>query len=252
MRDPSPNPVPARDLAETIRLVERHLEGLRESGVRRLVPDSRPAGGAVRLAEIARRIETCRRCPLHRSRTRTVPGQGRPDPEILFIGEGPGREEDAQGLAFVGRAGELLTRLIRRMGLEREDVFIANVVKCRPTEGGQGAKDRPPDSAESGACLPFLREQIEALRPRVIVTLGNIPLEALTGRRGITKLRGRWLSLGSIDLMPTYHPSYLLRAGGEDKSRWWEVWDDMREVLRRLGRPVPPGPARKPARDAGS
>lgn len=262
-------------LAKTVETVEAHLKALRETDPRPLVlgrqdltelaepprparaPAARPpapertpppAAGAddpaAALAALAERIRTCTLCPLHRTRTRTVPGQGAPRPDLLFVGEGPGAEEDQQGLAFVGRAGALLTRLIERMGFTREQVHIANVVKCRPTEAGEGRKDRPPEPAEMEACLPYLREQIRILRPRVIVALGNVAVEALTGRRGITKLRGQWMSFESVDLMPTYHPSFLLRGGGDEKARYWEVWDDMTEVLRRLNRPVPEIPGR--------
>lgn len=200
-----------------------------------------PEGGeaAVRLADIAREIAECGRCPLHRTRTKTVPGQGCPHPEILFVGEGPGQEEDRQGLAFVGRAGALLTRMIQAMGLTRDDVFIANIVKCRPTVDGAGLRDRPPTPEEMAACLPYLRAQIAALRPRVIVTLGAVALEGLLGLKGITRQRGQWRAYEGIPLMPTYHPSYLLRGGGEDTARYWEVWDDLVAVLDRLGRKPP-------------
>lgn len=257
-------------LAKTVKTVEAHLLALRETDPRPILldrqdllalagsagpartPATRPAASgkgtstpsgtddpSAALAAITERIRACTRCPLHRTRTRAVPGQGSSQPELLFVGEGPGAEEDQQGLAFVGRAGALLTRLIERMGFTREQVHIANIVKCRPTEHGEGRKDRPPEPAEVEACLPYLREQIRILRPRVIVALGNVAVEALTGRRGITKLRGQWMSFESVDLMPTYHPSFLLRGGGDEKARYWEVWDDMGQVLRRLNRPVP-------------
>lgn len=192
-----------------------------------------------RLQEIAAEIAECRRCPLHRTRTKTVPGQGNPRPEILFVGEGPGQDEDRQGLAFVGRAGALLTRMIVAMGLDREQVFIANVVKCRATENYEMIKDRPPTLDEMRACLPYLRAQIAVLRPRVIVTLGNAALEGLTGLKGITRLRGQWREYEGVPLMPTYHPSFLLRGGGDDTARYWEVWDDLCAVLRFLGREPP-------------
>jgi len=206
----------------------------------------RPSPSTVQLSEIAARIAVCTRCPLQSTRTKTVPGQGHPQPELLFIGEGPGSEEDQQGLAFVGRSGALLTRLIERMGLARDQVFIANMVKCRPTEKGEGRKDRPPAPEEIEACLPYLRQQIAVLRPKVIISLGNVALEGLTGLKGITRLRGKWLKFETTDLMPTYHPSFLLRGGGDDKARYWEVWDDMCEVLRRISRPVPEIHTRRP------
>lgn len=192
-----------------------------------------------RLAAIAEEVAVCRRCPLHRTRTRTVPGQGHPCPELMFVGEGPGYEEDRQGLAFVGPAGQLLTRLIRRMGFSREEVFIANIVKCRPTEGGEGRRDRPPSDEEMRACLPYLERQLELLRPNVLVCLGGTAVAGLLGLKGITRLRGTWHEYRGIPVMPTYHPSYLLRSGGDEKARYWEVWSDMCQVLERLGRPVP-------------
>ncbi len=201
--------------------------------------DGAAADPAADLAAVAAEIAGCTLCGLHRTRTRTVPGQGHARPELLFVGEGPGRDEDRQGLAFVGRAGQLLTRILHAMGLERDEVFIANIVKCRPTQDGAGQRDRPPTDGEMAVCLPYLKRQIAILRPRVIVTLGNTALRGLFGLTGITKLRGRWLTYEGIDTMPTYHPSFLLRGGGEGADRYWEVWDDMAGVLRRLGREPP-------------
>jgi DNA polymerase len=187
------------------------------------------------LAEIAARIAVCKKCRLSQSRTRTVPGQGTPRPEIMFVGEGPGEDEDLQGLAFVGRAGQLLTRMIIRMGLTRDQVFIANIVKCRPPD------NRTPAPDEMVACLPYLREQVAELKPKVIVCLGATAVKGLLNNQlGITKLRGHWQRYEGIEVMPTYHPSYLLRGGGEDKARWWEVWEDLVAVLKKVGREVPP------------
>lgn len=206
-------------------------------------PADRAGGG---LEDIAARIAGCTRCPLHRTRNRTVPGQGHPHPELLFVGEGPGADEDREGLAFIGRAGQLLTRLILRMGLTRETVFIANVVKCRPTENYEMQRDRAPTEEEMRTCLPYLVEQIAALRPNVIVCLGGTATLGLLGLKGITRLRGQWHEFQGIPAMPTYHPSYLLRGGGDEKARYWEVWEDMLQVLAKLGRPAPE--VRKPPR----
>jgi len=195
---------------------------------------------ATALGHLTERIAVCTACPLHRTRTRTVPGQGSTHPDILFIGEGPGGEEDRQGIPFVGRSGALLTRLITRMGYTREEVFIGNIVKCRPTVDMAMQKDRAPSADEIAACLPYLKEQVALLQPKVIVTLGNVALEGLFGIKGITRLRGEWLEFEGIPTMPTYHPSYLLRQGGEDKKAFWEVWEDMVQVLDRLGRKPPP------------
>ena len=187
------------------------------------------------LAEIAARIAVCQNCVLGKTRKNTVPGQGNPQPEIMFVGEGPGEDEDLQGLAFVGRAGQLLTRMIIRMGLTREQVFIANIVKCRPPG------NRAPLPDEMGACLPFLREQVAILKPKVIVCLGGTAVKGLLNNQlGITRLRGQWQKYQGVDVMPTYHPSYLLRGGGEDKARWWEVWEDLVAVLKKIGREPPP------------
>lgn len=182
------------------------------------------------LKAMAAAIAACTKCPLHQQRTKTVPGQGNSKPEIIFIGEAPGEEEDRQGLAFVGRAGQLLTRLITRMGYKREDVFIANIVKCRPPN------NRKPLPEEMSACLPYLEEQISILKPKVIVILGATALEALFVLEAkITKMRGRWLEYKGIPTMPTFHPSYLLR----NQSAMWDVWNDMQVVLKHLGRAVP-------------
>lgn len=182
------------------------------------------------LEAIARKISTCRLCPLHKTRTRTVPGQGAAHPEILFIGEGPGADEDQQGLAFVGRAGKLLTRMIEAMGLERDAVWIGNIVKCRPPD------NRAPTAEEMAACLPYLRQQITLLKPRVIVCLGATAVKGLFGTTpGITKIRGHWMTFEDIDTMPTFHPAYLLRNPPAKR----EVWDDLKTVLKKLNRPVP-------------
>lgn len=206
------------------------------------------ADAAAQLEALAREVRVCTLCPLHKTRGHGVPGQGCPRPDIVFIGEGPGSEEDRQGLAFVGPAGQILTRLITRMGFTREQVFIANIVKCRPTVDGAGQRDRPPTEEEMAACLPYLRRQLAILKPRVIVSLGNTAIKGLLGLSGITRLHGQWLEYDGIPLMPTYHPSYLLRNGGmvPTNRSLWEVWDDMQKVLVKLGRPVPPAAGKRP------
>jgi len=185
------------------------------------------------LKSIADKIASCAKCSLHEKRTKTVPGQGNNSPEILFIGEGPGEDEDLQGLAFVGRAGQLLTRLILRMGFTRDEVFIANIVKCRPPN------NRKPLPEEMNACRPYLERQIAVLRPKVIVLLGASALEGLIPSeapgRTISRVRGKWLEYGGIPAMPTFHPSYLLR----NQSAMWDVWNDMQAVLKHLGRVAP-------------
>lgn len=183
------------------------------------------------LAEITRAVAACQKCALHETRIRTVPGQGSGAPEILFVGEAPGADEDQQGLAFVGPAGQLLTRMIEAMGYTREQVFIANILKCRPPD------NRTPLPDEMATCLPYLKGQIALLRPKVIVALGATATRGLLGlTEGITRLRGKWLAFEGIPLMPTFHPSYLLRTPSAKR----DAWQDLQAVLKRLGRTAPP------------
>lgn len=196
---------------------------------------------------LAERIASCRQCPLHAWRTKTVPGAGCANPDVLFIGEGPGKDEDAQGIPFVGRSGEMLTRMIIKMGYTRDTVFIGNIVKCRPTVNDEGTRDRPPTPEEMEGCLPYLKKQIALLKPGVLVLLGNTALQGLFGYKGITKYRGKWLEYEGIPAMPTYHPSYLLRNGGGNSKPFWEVWEDLCAVLKKLGKELPEPGRVKPA-----
>ena len=184
------------------------------------------------LEAIRAEMGECTRCKLHRGRTHIVFGEGNPKAEILFVGEGPGAEEDLQARPFVGRAGQLLTRIIEDgMKLRREDVYIANIVKCRPPG------NRDPERDEVEACSPFLLRQIRAIGPRVIVALGRPATSTLLGRPvQITRVRGAWQEFHGIALMPTYHPAFVLRQYTERTRR--EVWQDMKQVLERIGRPV--------------
>lgn len=184
---------------------------------------------AVLLGEIRSELGECARCRLHEGRTHVVFGVGDPAARLMFIGEGPGADEDAQGEPFVGRAGQKLNEMIRAIGLEREKVYIANVVKCRPPD------NRDPKPDEIATCSPFLVEQIEAIRPRVIVTLGSPATKTLLGTKvGITKLRGTWQSYRGIPVMPTFHPAYLLRAYTPTNRRL--VWDDLKAARARMDR----------------
>lgn len=191
------------------------------------------------LEELAHAAERCQLCRLATTRKLVVFGEGNPRARLMLIGEGPGKEEDATGRPFVGRAGQLLTRFVENgLKMKREDVYITNVVKCRATVDGLGARDRPPSPDEVAACAPYLRQQIALVQPEAIVTLGNPATRFLLGRsEGITRLRGRWQSYGSISVMPTYHPSFLLRNGGDGgNSRYKrEVFNDMEQVIARLG-----------------
>lgn len=166
-------------------------------------------------------------------------GEGNPNAEIMFIGEGPGATEDATGRPFVGKAGELLTRLIERyMGLRRADVYIANIVKCRPSVDLKMQKDRPPDKEEVETCSPYLLKQISIIQPKIIVALGNPATKFLLNtKEGITTLRGKWFEFRNIPLMPTYHPSYILRNGGENSQVQKEICSDLDLVMEKLGIP---------------
>ena len=170
----------------------------------------------------------CTQCRLAGTRTNVVFGVGNPNADLMFVGEAPGRDEDLQGEPFVGRAGQLLTDIIKAMKLTREQVYIANVIKCRPPE------NRNPEADELDACRPFIRRQVELIKPRVIVTLGRFGLQSLTEKSyGITAVRGQWLDYNGIKLMPTYHPAYLLRNPAAKK----DVWADMKKVMAELGIP---------------
>lgn len=181
-------------------------------------------------AALEERVRACRRCPLARLRTNAVPGEGNRRAELMFIGEAPGADEDAQGRPFVGRAGKLLRRIIAAMKFREDEVYITNLVKCRPPD------NRNPGRDEVEACHPFLTEQIRLIRPRVIVTLGKVPTDFFVpSRLGISALRGTFVEHAGIPVMPTFHPSYLVRNEG-NKAIKKLVWDDMQRVMALLGR----------------
>ncbi len=183
------------------------------------------------LKQIHARANACTKCgELARCRTNVVFGVGNPASEIMFIGEAPGRDEDIKGEPFVGRAGQLLSKIIQAMGYERSDVYIANVLKCRPPE------NRTPVPEEIQNCLPYLLSQIELIQPKVIVALGAVALRALLDvHLGITKMRGNWYNFRGIPIMPTFHPAYLLRNPNAKR----DVWQDMQDVLAKLGKKPP-------------
>ncbi len=177
------------------------------------------------LRQLKEEIGDCKRCKLSRQRKNIVFGEGNPEAPLMFIGEAPGAEEDIQGRPFVGEAGQLLTRLINKMGFKREDVYIANIVKCRPPF------NRDPEEDEIRTCFPFLKRQIEIISPIIIVSLGRISAwTLLRTKTPITRLRGRFYEYERRPLMPTFHPAYLLR-NPKDK---WLVWSDMHQVLEKL------------------
>ena len=178
------------------------------------------------LERIREFIGECTRCRLHKQRSNIVFGVGNPKAELVFVGEGPGHDEDVQGIPFVGRAGKLLTQMIEAMGLRRDDVYICNVIKCRPPE------NRTPEKDEISTCSPFLLRQLDAIHPKVIVCLGSIAAQNLLGAsQSISRSRGQWFDYRGARLMPTYHPAYLLR----NPAAKGEVWDDLKKVMAYLG-----------------
>lgn len=195
-------------------------------------------GSAQRLAALQMPVLACRKCAhLARSRKQVVFGVGNPDAELMFVGEAPGEDEDRQGEPFVGKAGQLLTKIIETMGFRRDDVYIANVLKCRPDMPAGASGNRKPRLDEMQTCLPYLREQIGIIQPRILVALGGTAMEGLLGEiQPMARLRGRWHSFQDIPLMATYHPAYLLRNQALGEKR--KVWEDMLLVLERLGRPI--------------
>ncbi len=178
------------------------------------------------LDEVRRELGECTRCKLCNGRTQIVFGSGNPRAELVFVGEGPGEEEDKQGIPFVGAAGQLLTKMIEAMKFSRDTVYICNVVKCRPPG------NRNPEPEEIQSCEPFLRAQLRVIKPKVIVALGKFAAQTLLREdTAITRLRGQWRKYEGIDLMPTFHPAYLLRSPDEKK----KAWMDLQEVMKRLG-----------------
>lgn len=197
-----------------------------------------PEVKAAAFAELRERALACVKCPrLAAARKNVVFGVGSPEAELMFIGEAPGADEDDQGEPFVGRAGQLLTKIIQAMGLTRDTVYIGNILKCRPDTPGQAAGNRKPTAEEMNTCIPYLHEQIDLIRPKVIVALGATAVEGLLGKTiGITRLRGTWKTYRGIPLMPTYHPAYLLRNQAPSEKR--RVWEDMLQVMEKLGLPI--------------
>jgi DNA polymerase len=188
-------------------------------------PAAERSGAEISLEPVRAELGDCRRCPLGALRHRLVFGEGNPRAELVFVGEAPGADEDAQGRPFVGRAGQLLTKIIAAMGLKREDVYICNILKCRPP----GNRNPLPD--EIAACEPFLIRQLEAIRPRVICALGSFAAHTLLKSEApISVLRGRFHRYQGIPLMPTYHPAYLLRNPGAKK----QVWEDVQAIMKLL------------------
>ncbi len=214
-----------------------------EPGTKRQVlsPESLilPGAGKAEQMEHLRQIAlACARCEaLAATRAHVVVGVGNLDADLMFVGEAPGADEDRQGEPFVGRAGQLLTKMIETMGLSRADVYIGNVLKCRPDMPKGSTGNRQPTETEMGTCLPYLQAQIAIIRPKVIVTLGGTAIQGLLKLEGgVSWHRGRWRQYGDIPVMPTYHPAYLLRNGSIETKR--KVWEDLLAVMERLGMPI--------------
>jgi DNA polymerase len=225
------------EVDETLKQVREYLEFQIDSGLRHVLSaavteESRDSG----LEAIRKEMGDCRRCRLCEARTNIVFGEGDPDARLMFIGEGPGRDEDAAGRPFVGRAGQLLTKMIAAMGLDRSNVYIANIVKCRPP------KNRDPEEDEVQECIGFLHAQIEAIQPEAIITLGKVALKALFGLKGpMGSFRGKFHELNGIPVMPTFHPSFLLRQGPDDRKYKGLAWDDLKQVMSLLNLPLTRG-----------
>ena len=221
---------PAEEAAEVLAAARAALGELVEEGVDRIQATAEAAKPAVEsptLEAVRAELGECTRCGLSEGRTQIVFGDGNPDADLLFVGEGPGEQEDLRGLPFVGRAGELLTRMIEKgLGIQRSEVYICNIVKCRPPG------NRTPQAREVTACRPFLDGQIDAVQPRVIVTLGKPASSLLLGRDiAITRVRGTWHEYRGIPVMPTFHPAFVLRQYTEQNRRL--VWEDLKAALDR-------------------
>jgi DNA polymerase len=235
----SPTPPPTKPVAPKPALAQTlslPLPGETPTPV--AAPALSPEAKAAAFAELRQRALACVRCPnLASARKNVVFGVGDINAQLMFIGEAPGADEDDQGEPFVGKAGQLLSKIIQAMGLTRGSVYIGNILKCRPDTPGQASGNRKPTPEEMQTCIPYLHEQIDLIRPRVIVALGGTAVEGLLGKTiGITKLRGQWRTYRGIPLMPTYHPAYLLRNQAPSEKR--RVWEDMLQVMGRLGLPI--------------
>jgi uracil-DNA glycosylase len=231
----APYPTASSASLDKLKTVRTHAARANEEAlqVRCPEPATDVAFDAVREAALV-----CVKCPhLAKTRTQVVFGVGNPQAELMFVGEAPGADEDAQGEPFVGRAGQLLTKIVQAMGFRREDVYIANVLKCRPDMPPGASGNRKPTPEEMSTCLPWLERQIDLIKPRVMVALGATAVEGLLGATApVSKVRGRWLNFRGIPVMATYHPAYLLRNQSIYEKR--KVWEDMLQVLERLGRPI--------------
>ena len=225
-----PAPVPAPVSAPTANSAKTKEGVSAVSPENTLKPGKRPELDKMAMDELVATVAECTLCELHKTRLNTVFGDGNRKPELMFIGDGPGQDEDERGLPFVGNAGQLLTKMINAMQFTREEVYLANIVKCRPPD------NRNPSDEEAEKCLPYLNRQIDIISPKVIVLLGAVPLKYLLGLTGITKIRGTWYEYRGIKIMPTLHPAYLLRNPAAKK----EAWEDLQKVMKFFGKKPAP------------
>ena len=223
-----------QSMDEMINDLKSYLEYLKGMGIVSIpvsenIPEKDTQSEILTLAEIREELGDCKRCKLHRTRRTIVFGEGNEKATLMFIGEGPGYDEDVQGRPFVGRAGQLLTKIIESIHLSREEVYIANIVKCRPPQ------NRNPEADEIQSCNPFLTKQINAIRPKIICALGTFSAQTLLKTDiKITALRGKFYDLEGIKVIPTYHPAFLLR----NPERKREVWEDMKKIDEWLNHPI--------------
>jgi len=226
----------AEKLEVTVVLEEPAPKAVAAPGVS--MPGDNAVDKRAAMAALRERTVVCVKCPhLVKLRQTVVFGVGDVDAPLMFVGEAPGADEDRRGEPFVGAAGQLLTKIIAAMGFSRETVYIANILKCRPDTPGQTSGNRKPTPEEMTTCLPWLLEQVDLVKPRVLVALGATAVEGLLGKgEGITRLRGHFQSYRGIPLMPTFHPSYLLHNQAMTEKR--KVWEDMLQVLEKLGAPI--------------
>jgi DNA polymerase len=231
---PGPVPAPAKTAAPIAATALDLSLGLPGETMATPKPPLSPEAKTAAFADLRARALACVKCPhLASSRKNVVFGVGSIDAGLMFVGEAPGADEDEQGEPFVGKAGQLLTKIIQAMGLTRETVYIGNILKCRPDTPGQSSGNRKPTGEEMATCIPYLHEQIDLIQPKVLVALGATAVEGLLGKTaGITRLRGNWHTYRGIPLMPTYHPAYLLRNQALSEKR--RVWEDMLQVMQKM------------------
>jgi DNA polymerase len=236
--DPAPLPVLPPALTVSLGPTPATAAGAEPAGAGAASSEPDPGVKEAAMEALRARVTPCVQCThLAAARRQVVFGVGNIHSPLLFVGEAPGADEDLQGEPFVGKAGQLLTRIIQTMGFAREAVYIANILKCRPDTPRQASGNRKPTLQEMQTCLPYLLAQIEIIKPKVIVALGATAVEGLFGKtEGITRIRGRWLTFQGIDVMPTYHPAYLLRNQAMAEKR--KVWEDMLQVMERLALPI--------------